>query len=70
MTYYFRIAIQSRIAAAHPDWIPASVLFKEILDQGYEGKIRILSDYVAKLKPRVPVDQGHLIKTVALIDHP
>ena len=60
----FKGYIQSRIAAAHPDWIPASVLFKEILDQGYEGKIRILSDYVAKLKPTVPVDPVVRFETV------
>ena len=40
------------------------MLFKEILDQGYEGKIRILSDYVAKLKPTVPVDPVVRFETV------
>ena len=48
----FKAYLQSRIAAAHPDWIPAVVLYQEILEQGYTGKIRILSQYIATLKPK------------------
>lgn len=49
----FKDYIQSRIDAAHPDWIPASVLYEEILALGYQGKRRILSGYLATLKPKV-----------------
>lgn len=48
--------IRARIAAAHPDWIPATVLLDEIVEQGYEGKIRILSAFIATLKPKTPAD--------------
>ena len=48
----FKEYLQSRIQAAAPDWIPARVLFDEIVAQGYTGKIRILSSYVASLKPQ------------------
>ncbi len=47
----FKDYIQERIAAAHPDWIPATVLFSEIVERGYQGKIRILSKYLLSLKP-------------------
>ena len=40
-----------RVNAAHPEWIPAVVLYKEILGFGYPGKIRILREYIATLKP-------------------
>lgn len=49
--------LQSRIAAAHPDWIPAAVLFEEILAQGFQGKIRILSNYLAHFKPKPSPDR-------------
>jgi transposase len=32
------------------------VLFDEIIDQGYRGKIRILRSYLAQLKPQKPLD--------------
>ena len=40
-----------RVNAAHPEWIPAVVLYQEILRLGYPGKIRILREYLATLKP-------------------
>src|SRR5574344_1723997 len=40
-----------RVNATHPEWIPAVVLYKEILGFGYPGKIRILREYLATLKP-------------------
>ena len=52
----YKAYLQRRIQLASPDWIPASVLFKELLDQGYTGKIRILSDYIATFKPPKQVD--------------
>ena len=52
----FKPYLQERIAAAYPDWIPATVLFDEIVERGYTGKIRILSTYLAKQKPTQPKD--------------
>lgn len=52
----FKAYIQQRIKAAHPDWIPAAIMYQEILAQGYQGGIRILSSYMACLKPRTKPD--------------
>ena len=52
----YRDYIQRRIREAHPDWIPASVLGRELAERGYTGKGSILRAYVATLKPRPPVD--------------
>lgn len=38
------------VNAAHPEWIPAAMLYQEILGLGYPGKIRILREYLATLK--------------------
>jgi len=52
----FKDYLKSRIASAHPDWIPASVLFREIVERGFTGKVRIVSAFVASLKPKTPVE--------------
>lgn len=52
----FKPYIHDRIAAADPDWIPASVLFAEIVARGYLGKVRMVSAYVAALKPTTAPD--------------
>ena len=43
--------LRQRIQAAHPHWLPASVLFREIKDLGYTGSIRLLSGYLQTQKP-------------------
>lgn len=48
--------IQSRIQAAHPDWIPAAVIYREIIERGYQGKIRTLSNYMSQFKPKAYSD--------------
>lgn len=48
----FKDYLQQRVAAAHPDWIPVTVLFEEIQVSGFAGGITILRDYMATLKPR------------------
>jgi transposase len=50
----FKPYLNQRIQAAAPDWIPASVLFHEIVERGYTGKVRILCSYVAQFKPQKP----------------
>lgn len=42
--------LQSRIQAAKPDWIPATVLWEEIKAQGYHGGISRLRDYLREFK--------------------
>lgn len=39
-----------RIKAAEPDWIPATVLFREIEAQGYKGGMTQLRQYVSQFK--------------------
>ena len=46
----------TRIKAVHPNWIPTAVLYEEVLAGGYQGRIRILSEYVATFKPKEAVE--------------
>jgi transposase len=48
--------IQSRLAAAAPDWIPAAVLYREVQALGYTGGERLVRLYVSQLKPTVPAE--------------
>lgn len=43
--------LQQRVHAAAPDWIPATVLWREIREQGYAGGERTVRSYVATLRP-------------------
>ena len=44
----------SRVEAARPKWIPASVLLREIREQGYPGGVSQLRAYLAPLKRGEP----------------
>lgn len=46
--------LQSRIEAARPQWIPATVLLREIRERGYTGGISILKDYLAPFRRGEP----------------
>lgn len=48
----FKDYLQRRVAAAQPNWIPASVLFDEIKAMGYLGGRSILRAHMATLKPQ------------------
>ncbi len=48
--------IQERITAASPDWIPATVIEREIREKGYQGSIRLLRYYMAELRPVTKAD--------------
>ena len=48
--------LHERIEAAHPDWIPASVLFDEITALGYDGCSSSVRSYVQTLKPQARPD--------------
>lgn len=47
----FATYLQQRVAAAAPDWIPATVLWREIRDQGFDGSERTVRNFVATLRP-------------------
>lgn len=44
--------LRGRIASASPDWIPGSVLFREIRERGYTGGASTLRAWLAEHKPR------------------
>lgn len=48
----FKPYLMERIAAAKPDWIPATVLFREIQAKGFTGKEGILKNYIRPFKPQ------------------
>ena len=48
----YRGYLQTRIAAARPDWIPATVLFDEIRAQGYSGCVTTVRNYARTMKPQ------------------
>jgi transposase len=48
----YRAYVTSRVEAAHPDWIPATVLFDEIVALGYKGRLRMVQGFLATLKPK------------------
>jgi transposase len=48
--------LRERQAAAHPLWIPASVLHREIAAQGYQGGLSQLRSYLRSIRPTLPVD--------------
>jgi transposase len=52
----FKPYINQRLAAASPHWIPATVIDREIREQGYEGSIRLLRYYMAEQRPKVEID--------------
>ena len=51
----YKAYIKQRLADASPDWIPATVLYREIKALGYAGKIRLLRGFMATLKPKKEV---------------
>lgn len=48
--------LRERQAAAHPLWIPATVLHREIAALGYQGGISQLRSFLRGIKPAQPVD--------------
>ena len=59
--------LRERIEAARPDWIPATVLHREITGLGYRGSLRILQVRLKALRPvaRPDPDLGCLAATPA-----
>ncbi|WP_425286331.1 IS21 family transposase [Candidatus Fukatsuia endosymbiont of Tuberolachnus salignus] len=48
----FKFYLLERIKAAKPDWIPATVLFRELQARGYEEKDGILRNYLRQFKTK------------------
>ena len=48
--------LRERQAAAHPLWIPATVLQREISAQGYQGGMSQLRGFLREIRPTLPVD--------------
>jgi len=48
--------IVERVEAALPDWIPATVIDREIRVRGYVGSIRLLRYFMASLRPAAKPD--------------
>lgn len=52
----FKPYLLDRIAAAKPYWIPATVLFREIKEQGFTGQEGIVKNYIRQFKPLLQED--------------
>jgi transposase len=52
----FEDYLRKRQAAAHPNWIPASVLYREIVEQGYSGGTSLLRAFMRTIKPTLPTE--------------
>jgi transposase len=52
----YRGYLKARVAAARPDWIPATVLFDEIVALGYSGCLTSVRGYLRTLKPQFKDD--------------
>lgn len=50
----FEAYLRERQAAAKPAWIPATVLYREIAEQGYRGGMSQLRAYLRQIKPSIP----------------
>src|SRR5216684_8723248 len=48
---HYRQYIAERVRAATPEWIPATVLLRELRALGYPGGVSILKDHLATLRP-------------------
>lgn len=59
----FMVYLQERIEAARPDWIPATVLFREIQARGYTGSERLVRYYLSELRPRAPEEPPNRFET-------
>jgi transposase len=52
----FKDYIVERLHAAAPDWIPGSVLLRELRERGYSGGYTMLKLFLASLRPKEPVE--------------
>ncbi len=55
--------ISERIAAAHPERLPGTVLLEELRARGYAGGITILREHLAALRPVLPIEPAVRFET-------
>jgi transposase len=60
---HYREHIQNRVNNASPIWLPATVIYQEVLALGYAGKISLLRNYLRTLKPAVVKEIHHRFET-------
>jgi transposase len=48
--------LRDRQTAARPNWIPASVLHREIVERGYQGGLSQLRAFMRSLRPALPAE--------------
>lgn len=48
--------LRERQSAARPNWIPASVLHREIVERGYQGGLSQLRAFMRSLRPSLPAE--------------
>lgn len=57
----FKAYLLSRVDAARPHWLPATVLLREIREQGYTGGYSQLKAFLSPLRPRSR-DEGPVVR--------
>lgn len=59
----FKGYLQGRIKAAEPNWIPGTVLFREIQERGYIGGYTTVKTYLATLRPPKVIEPDNRFET-------
>lgn len=54
--------VQQRIREAHPQWLPAPVLLREIAERGYTGSLSLLKQYYLPLRPLRLADNDPVVR--------
>lgn len=57
--------LAARIKHAAPDWIPASVLHRELVERGFRGSERLLRYALAELRPKAAIEPDNRFETAA-----
>lgn len=52
----YELYLRERQTAAQPDWIPATVLYREIVERGYRGGQSQLRAFMRTLRPTLPAE--------------
>lgn len=55
--------LKERIDSAAPDWIPATVLHRELVERGFTGSERLVRLYVSGLKPVIEPEPDNRFET-------
>lgn len=58
----FMAYLQQRIREAHPHWLPATALLREIEERGYSGSLSLLKQYYLPLRPTRAKDDEPVVR--------